>query len=78
VKNNLVYLIHQNDTTMNLATGESAKKQHLSLGSRTECNRRTSMPNGLESFKWYAEKYPEHCCQKCLNRFNEKINKLKK
>jgi|APGre2960657404_1045060.scaffolds.fasta_scaffold251890_2 hypothetical protein len=61
---------------MNLTSGQSAKKNHLSIGSRTECNRRTSMPNGLESFKWYAEKYPEDCCEKCLKKFNEKMNRL--
>jgi len=30
----------------------------------------------LEYFKWFAEQYPEHCCQKCLKKFNEKMNKL--
>ena len=61
---------------MILTKGQSAKKRHLSIGSRTACNRRTSMPNGLEYFKWDAEKYPEHCCQKCLKKFNEIMNRL--
>jgi len=61
---------------MNSTSGQSAKKQHLSIGSRTACNRRTSMPNGFEYFKWWVEKHPDACCQKCLNKFNEKINKL--
>lgn len=61
---------------MNLTAGQSAKKHHWSIGSRTACNRRTSMPNGFESFKWDAEQYPEICCQKCLKKFNEKMNNL--
>jgi hypothetical protein len=59
---------------MNIAAGESAKKQHLSNGSLTYCNRKTSGigKNDFQSFKWWAENYPNSCCQKCLNRFNEK------
>ena len=62
---------------MNIATGQSAKKQHLFNGSRTACNRRmTGM--SFEYYKFWAEKYPEECCQKCLNRYNEKSNRIKK
>jgi hypothetical protein len=63
---------------MNIAAGESAKKQHLSNGSLTYCNRTISGfgKNDFESFKWWAEKHPDACCQKCLNRFNEKLNRL--
>lgn len=63
---------------MNLTLGQSSTKQHLNNGgARTACNRRTSGigSNGIESFKWWAENHPEVCCQKCLNRFNEKQNK---
>jgi hypothetical protein len=59
---------------MNITKGQSSKKQHLSNGAVTACNRRTSGINthDFQSFKWSAEKYPEVCCQKCLNRFNQK------
>jgi hypothetical protein len=59
---------------MNITSGQSAQKQHLENGSLTACNRRTSGigKNDFQSFKWLAEKYPEVCCQKCLNRFNQK------
>lgn len=63
---------------MNLTSGQSAKKQHLSNGSLTACNRKTSGigSNDFQNFKWWAEKYPDVCCQKCLNRFTEKYNRL--
>jgi hypothetical protein len=63
---------------MNIAAGQSAKKQHLSNGAVTACNRKSSGigKNDFESFKWFAQKYPDACCQKCLNRFNEKQNRL--
>jgi hypothetical protein len=63
---------------MNLTSGESAKKQHLSNGAVTACNRRTSGigSNDFQSFKWWVEKYPDVCCQKCFNRFNEKQNRM--
>ena len=32
--------------------------------------------NSFDSFKWWAEKYPNECCQRCLNKFKEKSNKL--
>jgi hypothetical protein len=62
---------------MNITAGESAKKQHLRNGALTACNRKTSGigNNDFEYFKWWAEEHPEICCQKCLNRYNEKINK---
>tara|TARA_R110000868_G_scaffold183053_1_gene424230 strand:+ start:288 stop:485 length:198 start_codon:yes stop_codon:yes gene_type:complete len=65
---------------MNITAGQSAKKQHLSNGAATFCNRRTSGigSNSFESFKWWAEKYSDSCCQKCLNSFNEKMNRLRK
>jgi hypothetical protein len=63
---------------MNITAGQSAKKQHLSNGAVTSCNRRTSGigSNDFQSFKWWAEKHPDACCQKCLNRYNEKQNRL--
>jgi hypothetical protein len=62
---------------MNITSGQSAKKQHLSNGSLTACNRRTSFSqHDFESFKWTAENWSSHCCQKCLNSFNEKQNRL--
>jgi hypothetical protein len=63
---------------MNITAGQSAKKQHLSNGSRTYCNRRTSGigKHDFDSFKWWAEKYPDVCCQKCLNRFIEKSTQI--
>ena len=63
---------------MNIAAGQSAKKEHLRNGAVTACNRRTSGigSNDFQSFKWWAEKYPDACCQKCLSRFNEKQNSL--
>lgn len=61
-----------------ITAGQSSKRQHLRNGAGTACNRRTSGigANDFEDFKWSAEKYPEYCCQKCLNRFNEKMNRL--
>jgi len=63
---------------MIITAGYSAKKEHLSNGAVTACNRRTSGigKNDFQDFKWWAEKYPDVCCQKCLNRFNEKQNRL--
>ena len=59
---------------MIITKGYTAKKEHLTNGSRTACNIVTSGigKNELEHFKWLAEEYPEICCQKCLNRFNER------
>jgi hypothetical protein len=63
---------------MNITAGQSAKKQHLNNGAVTACNRKTSgvSSNDFQYFKWWVEKYPNICCQKCLNRFNEKQNRL--
>ena len=63
---------------MNISKGQSSVKQHLSNGAVTSCNRRTSGigSNSFDSFKWWAEKYPNECCQRCLNKFKEKSNKL--
>ena len=65
---------------MNTTKGQSAIKQHLSNGASTSCNRKTSgiSTNDFDNFKWWVEKYPEVCCVKCLNRFTEKLNRLKK
>jgi hypothetical protein len=62
---------------MNITTGQSVKKEHLTNGAKTACNRSTSGigKNDFNSFKFIAKNYPDICCQKCLNRFNEK-NKL--
>jgi hypothetical protein len=64
---------------MNIASGQSAKKQHLVNGSMTACNRRNSGIglNDFNDFKWWADKHPDACCQKCLNRFTEKLNRKK-
>jgi|LakMenE18May11ns_1017448.scaffolds.fasta_scaffold9750551_1 hypothetical protein len=63
---------------MNITSGQSAQKQHLENGALTACNRKSSgiNKNSFESFKWWADKYPEVCCTKCLNRFTEKSNRL--
>jgi hypothetical protein len=63
---------------MNITSGQSAKKEHLSNGAVTACNKRTSGPgkNDFDSFKWMAEKYPEDCCKVCLDRFNERTKKI--
>ncbi len=60
---------------MNTTTGQSAKKEHLRNGALTSCNRKTSGigNNDFQSFKWLANNYPNVCCQKCLNRYNEKV-----
>jgi len=65
---------------MNITKGQSSQKEHLSNGSFTACNRRLSgiATNDFDHFKWCAEKYPESCCQKCFNRFIEKLNRRKK
>jgi len=56
---------------MNLATGNSAKKEHWSRGAKTACNRKMSVgKNDTEIFKIIAEKNPEFCCSKCLIQFN--------
>jgi hypothetical protein len=59
---------------MIITAGYLAKKEHLTNGSLTACNRRSSGigVNEFQSFKWFAEKCPEVCCKKCLNRFNKK------
>jgi hypothetical protein len=59
---------------MNITAGSSTQKQHLSNGSRTACNIRTSGigNNDRNSFKFWAEKYPEECCKRCLIRYNHK------
>jgi hypothetical protein len=71
--------INKNDT-MIITKGSSAKKEHLSNGATTACNFRTSGigKNEFDSFKWLAENHPEVCCEKCLNRFIEKSNRIKK
>jgi len=60
---------------MNISAGQSSKKEHLGNGSRTACNRKTSGIgcNGLESFKWWVEKHPDACCEKCKSVFIKKI-----
>ena len=67
-----------NPNPMNLTNGQSSKKQHLQSGASTACLRKTSgiNNNDFSSFKWWAEKYPEICCTKCLNRFHEKANRI--
>jgi hypothetical protein len=62
---------------MNIAAGQSSQKQHLSNGAVTACNRKTSGigSNDLQSFKWWVEKYPNVCCLKCTNTYNQKQNK---
>ena len=64
---------------MNITKGQSTQKQHLSNGSRTVCNRKTTgiNTNEFKDYKWWAEKYTENCCKKCLSRFIEKNNRLK-
>jgi hypothetical protein len=64
---------------MNITAGQSAKKQHLVNGSLTACNRKSSGIglNDFQEFNWWVEKHPEVCCQKCLNRFIEKLNRKK-
>ncbi len=59
---------------MNIAAGQSSKKQHLSNGASTACNRKLGGIgcNSFEGFKWWAENHPDACCQKCLTRFIEK------
>jgi hypothetical protein len=59
---------------MIITAGGSMQKQHLRNGSRTACNRRTSGigNNDKNEFKFWAEKYPEECCKKCLIRYNQK------
>jgi hypothetical protein len=64
---------------MNTTSGESSAKQHLTNGSKTACNRKSSghNKNEFESFKWWMDNAPHLCCQKCSNRFIEKLNNLK-
>jgi hypothetical protein len=64
---------------MNNTKGQSTQKQHLFNGSKTACNRTTTGINTNEfaDFIWWAEKYPEICCKKCLNRYTEKYNRQK-
>ena len=59
-----------------ITAGYTAKKEHLSNGALLACKRRSSGigKNDFSQFKWWAENHPEICCQKCLNRFNEKQN----
>ncbi len=63
----------------NITAGQSAIKEHLRNGASTACNRKTSgiANNDFQDFKWVVENYPDTCCKKCLNRFNEKQNRLK-
>jgi hypothetical protein len=65
---------------MNLSRFSSAKKEHLRVsGASTECNRRTSGigANNMEGFKFFAEKYPEACCSKCLAAYNRRLERKK-
>lgn len=60
---------------MNIATGQSAAKEHLANGSMTACNRKISTgKNDAAQFKVIAEKHPEKCCAKCLAKFKQKSN----
>ncbi len=61
---------------MNLTKGSSAKKEHLQNGSSTMCKIKTSgiNRNSFEDFKWIVNNYPHHCCAKCLNAYNDKLN----
>lgn len=65
---------------MNISKGQSSQKQHLSNGSLTACNVKSSgfNKNDFESYKWWAENHIEACCTKCLNRFYEKQDRLSK
>jgi hypothetical protein len=56
---------------MNIVSGQSAKKQHLSVGSITACNRKMSIgKNDYIDFKSWVNSNPEICCSKCLAQFN--------
>jgi hypothetical protein len=65
---------------MNITKGQSVAKEHLQNGSMTACNRRTSGvgKNEFESFKFFANKYPESCCKVCLTKYNERLERLNK
>ena len=57
---------------MNLATGNSSKKEHWSRGAKTACNRKMSVgKSDTEFFKIIAESNPESCCSICLSQFNK-------
>jgi hypothetical protein len=65
---------------MNIVKGQSVRKEHLTNGSMTACNRRTS-GIGITDFKdynWIATKYPEDCCKVCLAKYNERVERLNK
>ena len=49
------------------AKGDHAVKEHLSNGSKTRCKRNAIHKNDYKEFAFIAEKYPEICCQICLN-----------
>ena len=60
-----------NNHDMNLATGNSAKKEHWSRGAKTACNRKMSVgKNDTDFFKLIAAQSPQMCCSKCLAKFN--------
>jgi hypothetical protein len=54
---------------MNIATGQSARKEHLINGSRTACNRKISFgKSGKAEFKLLFQTHPELCCSKCSSK----------
>jgi hypothetical protein len=65
---------------MNITNGQSAQKQHLRNGSSTACNRKTSGINthDFQDYTSWAKEQQGLCCKKCLKRFTEKYERLKK
>jgi hypothetical protein len=54
---------------MNIASGNSAFKQHLANGSKTACNRKMSFGKlSKQEFKQELISHPESCCSKCASK----------
>lgn len=57
----------ENSVKKGIARGDYSVKQHLDNGAKTMCRRNSLNKNELQSFVWWAKKYPEACCLACLN-----------
>jgi hypothetical protein len=57
---------------MNITTGQSAQKTHLSMGPKTACNRKISVgKEPLTMFIQTMRDYPQECCARCVAKAKE-------
>lgn len=66
--------MYSNEAIMNTVTGNSSKKEHLSKGATTVCNRKMSTgKNDRSFFEWIATNRPETCCTVCLEKYTQSL-----